>query len=125
MSEATTTAALPSGLLDLNYDLIDRLPKQAAHYRLRASGQRVMYVGHAGAEGLSAAVRTVLRNPLVAGITLLEYELLDDEAAAEEAANCDIKGLKPLYNEGFSRFRNTDVSLPKAGHRIRKAIQNP
>lgn len=125
MTQAETPAALPSGLLVLDQDLIERLPEQPAHYRLRASGQRVMYVGHAAEEGLQQAIRTMLRSPLVAGLSSLEYQLADDSSAAEVAAREDINGLKPLYNDGFGRFRNTDVSLPTKGHRIRKAIQNP
>ena len=124
MSEASSEAVLESGVLLLSDELVETLPEEPAHYRLRSSGQRVMYVGHAGEEGLRRAVRDVCRSQAMAGISSLEYSLTTSAEAAE-AANQEIQGLKPLYNEGFGRFRNADMSLPKKGHRIRKAMHNP
>lgn len=125
MSKAASPAVLNSGLIDLTPEMVETLPEEPALYRLLASSQRIMYIGYAGEEGLRNAVRKDIQRRMAAGIVLLEYEPKKTPEAAEAAARESIKALKPLYNEGFGRYRNNDVSLPKAGHRIRKAMQNP
>ncbi|HJO03459.1 MAG TPA: hypothetical protein QGG47_05765 [Acidobacteriota bacterium] len=125
MSFPRSESPLDSGLLELSPGVIDELPETPAVFRLRSSGQRVMYVGHAGDEGLREAVRELCGAAPVAGISRLEYSLSDGAAAAEAAAEEEIRRYKPLYNEGFGRFRNAELSLPKRGHRIRRAMHNP
>ncbi len=125
MSYPSSESPLDSGLLELTPGVIDGLPETAAVFRLRSSGQRVMYVGHAGEQGLREAVREVCGAAPVAGISRLEYSLADGAAAAEAAAEDEIRRYKPLYNEGFGRVRNSELRLPKRGHRIRKAMSNP
>ena len=116
---------LASGLVELTPDAIDALPDAPAWYRLRSPGQRVMLVGHAGDEGLREAIRELYGSHLVGGLAFVEYEASADAAAAADAAARDIELLKPLYNDGFGRFRNEEVTLPRAGHCIRKAMPNP
>lgn len=125
MSKASSQVVLNSGLLSLSPDLIESLPEVPATYRLRAVGQRVMYVGHAGAEGLREAIRGISETQQFAGIASLEYAVASSPEAAKAAAEDRIRVEKPLYNMGFGRYRNTELSLPKTGHRIRKAIRNP
>ena len=60
-----------------------------------------------------------------AGVALLEYSQTDTSASAAAAAEDEVARLKPLYNEGYGRFRNSELILPKKGHRIRKAMKNP
>ena len=125
MSDAHAEARLDSGIIKLDGAVIEDLPESPGHYRLLSSGQSVMLVGHAGDEGLRAAIRSIYENPPVAGVVLLEYSQTDTAAAAAATAQDEISRLKPLYNEGYGRFRNSELSLPKKGHRIRKAMQNP
>lgn len=125
MSNPPSESALDSGLLELTPGVIDGLPDTPAVFRLRSSGQRVMYVGHAGAQGLREAVRELCGAAPVAGISRLEYSLADGASAAEASAEEEIRRYKPLYNEGFGRFRNSELTLPKNGHRIRKSMHNP
>jgi len=100
-------------------------PATPGHYRLLASGQSVMLVGHAGEEGLREAIRRDFENSPVAGVALLEYSQTATADSAAAAAEDEIARLKPLYNEGYGRFRNSELSLPKKGHRIREAMKNP
>lgn len=125
MSEHSKSGVLGSGLIALTPEAIERLPEDAGHYRLRSSGQRIMFIGHAGDLGLRETLRQVGQSHVVAGIATLEYSTADSSEAAAEAAEREIRELKPLYNMGFGRYRNSDTSLPKTGHSIRKAMQNP
>ncbi len=125
LSEHATSAVLGSGLIELTRQAIERLPDDAGHYRLRSSGQRVMFVGHAGDLGLRETLRQVSQSHIVAGIATLEYVIADTSESAAEEAEREIRELKPLYNMGFGRYRNSDLRLPKKGHSIRKAMQNP
>lgn len=125
MTEASHQAVLGSGFMELTPETIERLPESPGWFRLRSSGQRVMLVGHAGVDGLRAAVRQAVSGQPIAGFATVEYESCDDEAAARAAAAADIDAIKPLYNDGFGRYRNSDTHLPKKGHRVRLAMQNP
>ena len=116
---------LESGLLELTPDLVEALPEGPAVFRLRSPAQRVMFVGHAGEDGLRAAVAVLTRTVAMAGMATLEYESADSAEEAATRAETDITELKPLYNDGFGRFRNSDLHLPKKGHRIRAAMRNP
>lgn len=116
---------LDSGMLQLEDATIENLPESPAHYRLLSSGQSVMVVGHAGEEGLRAAIRRAYSAAPVAGVALIEYSQADSPESAAAAAEQEVSKLKPLYNEGYGRFRNSEISLPKKGHRIRKAMNNP
>lgn len=125
MSDTQAIARLDSGMIDLDDAAIDDLPESPGYYRLLSSGQSVMLVGHAGDEGLREAVRGAYEKSPVAGVVLLEYSQTDTSDLAAAAAEDEVARLKPLYNEGYGRFRNSELSLPKKGHRIRKAMQNP
>ncbi len=125
MSYPSGESPLDSGILELTPGIIEGLPETSAVFRLRSSGQRVMYIGHAGDQGLRDAVRELCGAAPVAGISRLEYSLIEGASAAEAAADEEIRRYKPLYNEGFGRFRNSEIGLPKKGHRIRKAMHNP
>ena len=125
MSDASAESKLDSGLIGLDEASIERLPESPAYYRLLSSGQRVMVVGYAGAEGLRETVRRAYARPPAAGFALIEYSQTDTAEAAAAGAEDETTRLKPLYNEGYGRFRNSEISLPKKGHRIRKAMQNP
>ncbi len=125
MSYPSSESPLDSGILELTPGVIDGLPETPAVFRLRSSGQRVMYIGHAGDQGLRDVVRELCGAAPVVGISRLEYSLIDEASAAEAAAEDEIRRYKPLYNEGFGRYRNSELSLPKKGHRIRKAMHNP
>ena len=58
-------------------------------------------------------------------VSNLEFKSSESaEAAAAEAVEM-IAALKPVYNEGFSRFRNREVTLPRRAHAIRKPVKNP
>ncbi len=116
---------LASGMVPLDRDAIERLPETSAHYRLLSSGQRVMSVGHAGETGLREVIRDAWTNAPVAGVTLIEYSETATAEEARVAAEAELSILKPLYNEGYGRFRNSEISLPKKGHRIREAMKNP
>lgn len=125
MSDRQAKARLDSGMIDLDGAAIDDLPESPGYYRLLSSGQSVMFVGHAGEEGLREAVRGVYGNSPIAGVVLLEYSQTDTPDSAAAGAEDEIARLKPLYNEGYGRFRNFELSLPKKGHRIREAMKNP
>jgi hypothetical protein len=125
LSESAHDAVLDSGFVNFGPDQIDGLPESAAHFRLRSSGQRVMMVGVAGEQGLQTAVRDVLRAHAVAGVATVEYCLAESPEAAREAADRDIRVLKPLYNEGLGRYRTTDPILPTKGRYTRRAMRNP
>ncbi len=125
MSDSRIEPPLGSGLLPLDSTTLEKVPESPGVFRLRSSGQRVMFVGAAGDEGLREAVRQMFDRSPIAGLAVVEFAATDDAAAAEGAAQQDIERLKPLYNEGFGRFRNSELSLPKKGHRIRKAMHNP
>ena len=125
MSDTRAETRLDSGIIKLDGAAIDGLPESPGHYRLLSSGQSVMLVGHAGDEGLRAAVRTAYEKAPVAGVALLEYSRTDTSASAATAAEDEVSRLKPLYNEGYGRYRNSELVLPKKGHRIRKAMKNP
>ena len=125
MSYSPSESPLESGLLELTPGVIDGLPETSAVFRLRSSGQRVMYVGYAGDQGLREVVRELVGGGPIAGISRLEYSLADGVNAAEAAAEDEIRRYKPLYNEGFGRLRNSEATLPRKGHRIRKAMPNP
>ncbi len=125
MSDTRAAARLESGIIKLDGPAIEGLPESPGHYRLLSSGQSVMLVGHAGGEGLREAIRVAYEKFPVAGVTLLEYSQTDTSESAAAVADEEVSRLKPLYNEGYSRFRNSEISLPKKGHRIRKAMQNP
>ncbi len=125
MSDTRAEARLDSGIIKLDGPAIDNLPESPGHYRLLSSGQSVMLVGHAGDEGLRVAVRTACQNSPAAGVALLEYSQTDTSDSAAAAAEDEVSRLKPLYNEGYGRFRNSELILPKKGHRIRKAMKNP
>lgn len=84
-----------------------------------------MSVGHAGEAGLRDTIREAWNHAPVAGITLIEYSETASAEDAKAAAQAELSILKPLYNEGYGRFRNSEISLPKKGHRIRKAMKNP
>ncbi len=118
-------ARLDSGMIQLDGATIENLPEVPAHYRLLSSGQRVMAVGHAGEEGLREAIRQAYGYSPVAGVALIEYSQTDSPDSAAAAAEEEASTLKPLYNEGFGRYRNSELSLPKKGHRIREAMKNP
>lgn len=118
-------SVLGSGLVKLSPDRVDALPEDPAHFRLRSPGQRVMYVGAAGEEGLREAVRSLVTGQPVAGLATVEYEVAPSAEAARAAAAADIVLLKPLYNEGFGRYRHSDSHLPKKGRRVRTAMHNP
>lgn len=123
MAAAPRDSVLASGFVELAPDNLDELPDGPAWFRLRSPGQRVVYVGH-GAH-LRSAVRAVVAGQPVAGFATVEYQPCDDEAAARAAAEADIDELKPLYNDGFGRYRNSDTQIPKKGHRVRPAMHNP
>lgn len=125
MSDTQAKARLDSGMIDLDGAAIDDLPESPGYYRLLSSGQSIMFVGHAGDEGLREAVRGVYGKSPIAGVVLLEYSQTDTPDSAAAAAEDEIARLKPLYNEGYGRFRNSELSLPKKGHRIREAMKNP
>jgi len=125
LTSTARDAVLGSGFVELSPDSLKDLPVEPAWFRLRSPGQNVTYVGHAGAEGLRAAVRAMVSGQPVAGFATVEYELCEDGEAARSAAEADIDALKPLYNDGYGRYRNSDIQLPKKGHRVRPAMQNP
>lgn len=125
MTSMARDAVLDSGFVELSPDSLEDLPEGPGWFRLRSPGQRVTYVGHAGPEGLQAAVRALVSGQPVAGFATVEFETCDDTEAARTAAEADIDSLKPLYNDGFGRYRNSDIQLPKKGHRVRPAMQNP
>lgn len=125
MRDDRVKPVLDSGMILLSSATIDDLPDRPAVYRLRSSGQNVVYVGHAGDEGLRDAVREVWATHAMTGVATVEYEEADSAEAAASAAAEEIDALRPLYNEGYGRFRNSDVNIPKQGHRIRKAMSNP
>ncbi len=120
------TSPLASGIVGIEEGALDfdRMPEEPAIYRLRSSGQRIMYVGHAGDEGLREALTTLLTGQSMTGVRFVEYEVMTADAA-QAAAEAEIDVLKPLYNTGFGRFRNSDVRLPKQARRIRTAMDNP
>lgn len=125
MSHPRSEPALESGLIALKPASIGKLPESPGYFRLRSSGQRIMYVGHAGDEGLRQTVGEAAASAPVAGVSYVEYSSTTDAGGAEAAAQADIDRLKPLYNLGYGRYRNAELSLPKKGRRIRKAIHNP
>jgi len=125
VSDTPAESRLDSGIIKLDGPAIDGLPESPGYYRLLSSGQSVMLVGHAGDEGLRAAVRRAYTHAPAAGVVLLEYSQTDTSASAAAAAEDEVARLKPLYNEGYGRFRNSELILPKKGHRIRKAMKNP
>ena len=125
MTDTPAGSVLGSGLVKLSPERIDALPEGSAHFRLRSSGQRVMYVGAAAEEGLREAVRSLVAGQPVAGLATLEYDVALSAEAARDAAAADIALLKPLYNEGFGRYRHSDSHLPKKGRRVRTAMHNP
>jgi len=125
VSDTRAESRLDSGVIKLDGPTIDGLPESPGYYRLLSSGQTVMLVGHAGDEGLREAIRNAYQRSPVAGVALIEYSQTSTSDAAAAAAQDEVSRLKPLYNEGYGRFRNSEISLPKKGHRIRKAMQNP
>lgn len=118
-------AVLSSGFIEITPEAIEALPEEPGHYRIRSPGQRIMIVGHAGAEGLRSAVREIASGRPTAGYATVEYETADSPEAAALAAAHEIDVFKPLYNEGFGRYRPSETHLPKKGHRVRPAMHNP
>lgn len=125
MSESRPAAVLGSGFIEITPESLEELPEEPGHFRLRSPGQKVTYAGHAGDEGLREVVRETVEGQPIAGFATVEYETTESAEEAASAAETDIDVYKPLYNEGFGRFRNSDVDLPKQGHRVRAAMRNP
>ncbi len=125
MTAESHDSVLSSGLVELSPETLDELPETPGFFRLRSPGQRVMFVGHAGDEGLRTAVRRAVTGQPIAGFATVEYEACADGEAAHSAADADIDAIRPLYNDGFGRYRNSETPLPKKGHRVRAAMQNP
>lgn len=118
-------AFLSSGLVELTAAAVETLPAGPALFRLRAPGQRVVYIGWAGERGLREAVRSFQIARPVAGISTVEYSPAESPEAARQMAEADICNLKPLYNEGFGRYRNAETEIPTSGRRTRRAMHNP
>lgn len=125
MTRFRSTPFLSSGLIELTADSVDSLPSIPAWFRLRAPGQRVVYVGWAGEPGLRETVRAFQSSRPVAGIATVEYSPADSPEAARQMANADIRNLRPVYNEGFGRYRNADPMIPTSGRSTRRAMHNP
>lgn len=118
-------AVLSSGFIEITPEAVEALPEGPGHYRIRSPGQRIMFVGHSGSEGLRTAVREIVSGSPIAGYATVEYEVADSDERAARAAEADIGAFKPLYNEGFGRYRPSETHLPKKGHRVRPAMHNP
>ena len=125
MTDTFETPVLPSGLLDFSARRVDDVPESPGHYRLRSSGQCVLYVGYAGDEGLREQLGAILASNALSGIGSFEFESADSAAAARQRAAEEVRTLKPLYNEGYGRFRNSETHLPKRAHSVRRAARNP
>jgi len=125
LSRPSASVFLSSGLIEITPEAVDRLPETAAWFRLRSPGQKVVYVGHAGAGKLAEAVRGFLMAQPVAGVETVEYEPASDQEAARVAAEADVEALRPLYNTGFERYRTTETILPTKGPGTRRAMHNP
>ena len=125
MDTAPDRAALSSGLVAFDLDRIDDVTDAPAVFRLRASGQRVIYIGHAGESGLRAELTRLLRSGVFHAAERFEYDVMDSVAAAEDEAREQIFALRPLYNRGYERYRNTAVEPPRRGPRVRPASPNP
>ena len=114
-----------SGLLSYSADTIDSLPETPAVFRLRSSGQSIIYIGYAGEEGLRDRLSELRRETIIGGISELEFETMDSAEAAAASAAEQIAIFKPLYNEGYGRYRHEQTLHPRGGHCIRRAIKNP
>lgn len=118
-------AFLQSGPIELTEEGVDRLPDTPGVFRLRSSGQRVAYIGWAGANGLRDAVRRFRASMPVAGLSTVEYSAADSGDEARARAEADVRALRPSYNEGFGRYRNAETPIPTSGRSTRRAMHNP
>jgi hypothetical protein len=125
LESAPDRSALSSGLVPFDLDHIEDLADGPAVFRLRASGQRVVYVGHADRSGLAAELSRLHRSGVFHAIERFEYDPIDDPEEAAQEARRQIDALRPLYNTGFSRFRNTFSEPPRRGPKLRPASPNP
>lgn len=125
MSGSESGTLLASGFREFDADEIDSVPDAPGVFRLYSSGQRLIYVGHAGEEGLRRALTDLHAAKTIPGVGLFEYEGTDDADSAAERAQRQIEQLKPLCNLGFGRYRSGETGLPRQGHRVRLAIRNP
>lgn len=114
-----------SGLIELTPENIDEVPEGPGMFELVATSQKVIYVDHAGEEGLREAIREIVEEHVLSVATFFRYTVTADEAEAQELARRRIAAERPPHNVGYDRYRGSDTKLSKQGRRVRQAVPNP
>lgn len=116
----SSTAPAYSPILDFEPEHIESVPDVPGVFRILSFGQKIIYVGHAGNEGLREALWELYEDNVIGGAAEFVWTGCESAEAAEELAGEEIRRLKPIYNIGFDRFRNEEVSVPKQGRSVRR-----
>lgn len=116
----SSTAPAYSKILDLEPEHIESVPDGPGVFRILSFGQKVIYIGHAGDEGLREALWSFYEDNVLGGAAEFTWVACESAAEAEELARQEIRRVKPIYNIGFDRFRNDEVALPRQGRSVRR-----
>lgn len=126
MTEASTERIQEdSGILEFLPHRLEEVPEGPGVYLLLSAGQKVIYVGEAGEGGLRDTLWELYEEQVFSGASAFRYLTTADREAAAQLAQELIQRHKPTYTIGFHRVRPEDISLPKQGHKIRRAVPNP
>ena len=119
------TSAPESGLIELTPEHVEELPDGPGVFQLVSPGQKVIYVGHGGEKGVRESLWEIIEEQAITGVGFFRYQIAADPAAAEELAARYVEELKPTYNLGYGRFRNSEVTRSRQGRTVRRAAPNP
>lgn len=114
-----------SGIRSFEPARLEELPESPGVYRIYSYGQKAIYVGHAGDEGLREALWELYESGALGGAAYFDFAVCDDEETADSRAADEIESLKPIYNIGFGRLRNDELTVPKQGHGVRREGLDP
>lgn len=114
-----------SGFRSFEPRRIEELPESPGVYWIYSYGQKPIYVGHAGEEGLREVLWGLYESSALGGAAYYDVLVCDDEEGAASRAAEEIDELKPIYNIGFGRLRSDELTVPKQGHGIRREGLDP
>jgi excinuclease UvrABC nuclease subunit len=123
--QSVDVTAADSGLIALVPDNIDKLPEEPGVFLIVAPGQKVIYIGHAGDEGLRSSLWSFFEEHAIPAAAFFRYRTARDGSIAEVLAGDYINAMKPPYNVGYGRYRSSETSLTRGKRKIRQAAVNP